>query len=71
MGKLLSTIDKLSMSSTRSCRSVSCFDLVGEVRATNSPSERVGVGHAGVDERTPSCLRMEGEIPRRAGAGPV
>lgn len=63
MVKLLSTIDNLSVSSTGSYRSVSCFDLVegaGHRRATNSTKEKIGVGCSGMAQGAPSCPRKDG-----------
>lgn len=54
--KLLSTIDNLSVPSTRPCRRVSCFDLVGGAghgRATNRTRENRW-------RRAPSCPRKHG-----------
>lgn len=72
MVNLLSIIDSLSISSTRSCRSMSCFEMVGRVgdrRATNGTKEKIGVVCTGIDQRAPSCPRKDGVVEILRGVG--
>lgn len=69
--KLLSTIDNLSVSSIRSCRTVSCFGLVGGAGHGEQPIilEQIGEGCAGMAQRAPSCPRKHGLVEDSQEAG--